>query len=231
MSSAKQRGDCPVCERQTTFAADHGNHRESPVCLTCGSVPRQRALVKLVTSLVAIPTARVHESSPSLSTYRFFKPRCRHFIASYYFTDISPGGSVGQFQCVDLHDQPFASGSLDIVVTLDVMEHVTEPMRALAEIQRTLTTNGMHVFTVPRAPHAATKTRAIMRKGRLELLESAEYHRDPVSKTGALVVTDWGNDLESLLAAAGIRCEAHVIQEARIGVPKPVEAFVARAEP
>ncbi|MCA8952175.1 MAG: class I SAM-dependent methyltransferase [Planctomycetes bacterium] len=222
-------GECPICSGRATFVAVTDNPRESPICVGCGSVPRQRALIGLLPRLgVDLRAARVHESSPSLATWRYFARVCPHFVASYYF----PGErrrSVGGFAALDLRAQWLPSDSFDLVVTLDVLEHVEEPFRAFAEIARTLAPGGRHVFTVPRTPGMHTRTRVVRRGGELVFVEPPEYHRDPVAKSGALVISDWGEDLERALGERGIRCVAHRVADPAIGVSVPVEVFVAEA--
>jgi len=39
--------------------------------------------------------------------------------------------------------------SFDLVITLDVFEHVLRPAKAFAEIARTLKPGGAHIYTVP----------------------------------------------------------------------------------
>lgn len=61
-------------------------------------------------------------------------------------------------------------------------------------------------------------------------LKPPEYHRDPTRKSGSLVITDWGLDLEQRMteAVSGVTCETRVIHDPAQGIPHPVEVFVAR---
>jgi len=226
----KVHGHCPVCEADATFALHVDNPREGLLCLACGSVPRQRALIAHLRALaLPLANARVHESSPSLCTWQFFRRNCPRFTASYFLPEVAAGARVGAFLCVDLEHQPFADGSFDLVVTQDVFEHVPEPMLALREIQRTLSPDGVHVFTVPRANWRTTQPRAVRRNGQLELLAPAEFHRDPIARRGTLVVTDWGHDLERLVAEqAGVACSAQRVGDPAVGGSDGFEVFVAK---
>ena len=145
-------GHCPVCSKDAGFAeTDPDNPRESPMCKNCGSVPRQRALIRVIAELgLKLDDCRVHESSPSLATWRHFHTRCRDYLASYWFPGVENGARIGAFRCVDLHAQPLPDAAFDLVVTQDVLEHVAAPDRALREVERTLATGGRHVFTLPR---------------------------------------------------------------------------------
>lgn len=49
----------------------------------------------------------------------------------------------------DAHALPFAAGSVDTVLMLDVLEHLRDPERALAEVRRVLRSEGRLVLQVP----------------------------------------------------------------------------------
>lgn len=232
--SKPQTGHCPICNAAVAFLPISESPREQLQCVGCGSVPRQRALIHLLRrqNLIA---SDVHESSPSLCTYWFFARQSRSFCASYYWPDCLAGARVGGVQNVDLGKQPYGDAQFDLVVTQDVLEHVPAPDAALREIHRTLRPDKCHVFTVPRSNCNPTEARAelhVTDQGHSELqhVKPPEYHRDPINKRGSLVVTDWGVDLEQRMAhvVPGITCEAHVIQDPALGIPHPVEVFVAR---
>lgn len=206
------------------------NPRESPVCSHCGSVPRQRALVRLLEQL-PLPWAslRAHESSPSLCSFDYLRRRARHAVASYYLPGCQPLQRLGAFVQVDLGAQGFAAGSFDLVVTQDVLEHVPDPVAAIREIQRSLAPGGLHVFTVPRAMYRTTARRVEFGpEGPVHQLPP-EYHCDPVTTAGSLVVTDWGADLEALFADTGVQCRAVTVAAGVPGHEVPQEVFVAGA--
>lgn len=220
-------GRCPLCAGERLRTIDAVNPREGIVCIDCGSVPRQRALSATLAAR-GLAAGCVHESSPSLCTFVWLRQAARELVASYYWPDRRPGARVGAFRNVDLRTQPFGETRFDLVVTQDVLEHVPEPRAALREIHRTLRPGGAHVFTVPRSQHRDTVTRAELRDGRMHHHLPPEYHRDPVDRGGALVVTDWGRDLEAAVVATGAAtCTAVGVQDPAIGVPRPVEVFVA----
>ena len=53
-----------------------------------------------------------------------------------------------QFMVADAHKLPFKSRSFDVVVALEVLEHVFEPVKVLQEIKRVLKPKGYVVFLV-----------------------------------------------------------------------------------
>lgn len=226
-------GHCGLCAGPVHFLHRVDNPREDPLCARCGSVPRQRAVVRVLRDLgIDLARADVHEASPSLGSWQFLRRRCRHFTASLWLPGVRPGGRVGVFHHVDLQQQPFGDRVFDLVVTQDVLEHVPDPMAALREIHRTLRPGGHHVFTVPRRREQPTRQRAAFCDGAVHHLLPAEYHRDPSNRAGTLVVTDWGMDLEALVAdRAGTPCTTHVVRDPDDGIPSPIEVFVAGRQP
>lgn len=224
---AKVRGYCPICAADATFVPFDAGPRETPRCVECGSVPRHRALVSVLARIHAdLKPLRVHESSPSACTAEYFHRHCAQFTGSYYLPNKRPGQKLGVFVNCDLAQQPFTAGSFDLVVTQDVLEHLPQPQPALREIERTLRSGGRHLFTVPRTPEQPTRARAEWRDGALHQLLPAEYHRDPTNPRGSLVVTDWGQDLETLVARPGrSQCVAHSVLAPQYGIMTPVEVF------
>lgn len=49
----------------------------------------------------------------------------------------------------DVHHLPYATSSIDIVVALDVLEHLQNDKMALGEIERVLKNKGIFIFNVP----------------------------------------------------------------------------------
>ena len=120
---------------------------------------------------------------------------------SEYFDDV-PIGAVGPngVRCEDISRLTYGSDSFDIVISQDVMEHVSDPLLGFAEIGRVLRPGGSHLFTTPRNVTLANSIpRARLGPNGVEHLLPAEYHGDPIRKRGALVFTDFGADLATLL--------------------------------
>jgi SAM-dependent methyltransferase len=231
-ANAKLHGHCPICAADVTFLPADAGPRETPRCVECGSVPRHRALVSVLARIYADrKPLHVHESSPSACTAEYFRRHCAQFTGSYYLPHKRPGAKLGVFVNCDLGQQPFAANSFDLVITQDVLEHLPRPQPALREIERTLRPGGRHLFTVPRTPDQPTRARAEWRDGALHQLLPAEYHRDPTDQNGSLVVTDWGSDLESLVALPGrSQCTVHRVLAPQYGILTPVEVFELRTD-
>src|SRR6478735_3127278 len=120
-------GYCPICEKRVRFFAHGKWYREELRCGTCRSIPRERALMRVIQTIFpGWRTAAIHESSPA---NRGVSPKmlkeCRNYIGSQYLPEKEPGsvcedGYVAQ----DLEAQTFADSSFDLVITQDVFEHI-----------------------------------------------------------------------------------------------------------
>src|SRR5690349_21616709 len=59
-------GYCPICERETRFLALGNYYRDQLICRSCRSIPRERALIRVIEQLYPQwRTLRIHESSPA----------------------------------------------------------------------------------------------------------------------------------------------------------------------
>lgn len=201
----RQQGFCPICETPVTFSARDPWLRDYLVCPKCNSVPRERALAVVLDRHVPDWRNRqIHESSPAPRGISVKLAReCRGYVATQYFPDASPGAIVRTFRNENLERQTFADESFDVVVSLDVMEHVNEPKDVLAEVWRTLRPGGSYVFTTPTFK-GMTETQRWARylpNGEIDaLVEPVEYHGNPISDKGALVTFHYGYDLPDLIA-------------------------------
>lgn len=195
----KNSGYCPTCAREVTFVARDAWLRDHYLCLNCGSIPRERALmVAIETYFPNWRSLTIHESSPGdRGASRRLSQECLHYIPSHFFPDQAPGSIVGKFRCENLEALTFADESIDLHVTQDVLEHVFHPSKVFSEIARTLKPGGAHIFTVPLVnKHKPSKLRArVSDDGQIVHIEPPIYHGNPISDEGSLVTVDWGFDI------------------------------------
>jgi SAM-dependent methyltransferase len=151
-------------------------------------------------------------------------------VASEYFGpelssgEPGPGGTLHQ----DLQRLSFATGSFDLVVSTDVLEHVPDPYRAHDEIRRVLRPGGHHVFTVPYEEGALLDdVRATLAAdGSVVLLAEPLYHGDPVRpQEGALVYTIFGLEMVVRLARLGMETAVHRLWDPARGLVGPGAVF------
>ena len=106
-----------------------------------------------------------------------------------------PGHTLAAYPAIDMHDLPYAGANFDMVVHSDTLEHVSQPVRALAECRRVLRPGGWLCFTIPTIVGRLTRSRAGLGKS---------FHGDPaMSYDDYLVHTEFGADMWTFVMAAG----------------------------
>ncbi|HVF05295.1 MAG TPA: methyltransferase domain-containing protein [Frankiaceae bacterium] len=195
-------GRCPICG-PTLFHLIGDWHRDEYRCRRCGSIPRQRAIIKVLHDVAPRwRTSRIFESSPSGPASAYIKDRCAAYEPSQLFSDMPSGTYVDGVRREDLQELTLPNASVDVVVTQDVLEHVLEPDRAFREIARVLVPGGVHVFTVPIFPRPTTVVRAEPDgRGGIRNLLPEDFHGNPLGG-GSLVTREWGEDIVDYIAAA-----------------------------
>lgn len=201
-------GICPCCEEKTFFISYNYWLRDYYKCLFCGSIPRQRALMKVLKE--EIPDwkrVKIHESSPSGITFNIFKQECEQYTYSYWYENKSLGEVLGEnITNQNLEELTFADETFDVFITQDVFEHINCPERAFREIARVLKKGGKHIFTTPIYLFQKTQARIKMKGHERELVLPPIYHGNPISVEGSLVTYDWGYDiLEIIDGIAGMK--------------------------
>lgn len=216
------------------FASSDHWLRDGFKCSGCGSIPRERALMRVLAELA--PDWRslaIHESSGCSVSSNRLRAQCPGYVATQY-DPATPWGQthIHGYRCEDLEAQTFADASFDIVITQDVFEHLFAPDRAIAEIARTLKPGGFHICTVPIVRGAQPSVRRARRRrdGSVEHLAPAEYHGNPMDPDGALVTVDWGYDIADYLdRASGLSTTIHTIDDLSHGIRAAyIEVLVSR---
>jgi len=230
----KNDGTCPCCDQKTTFVARYSWYRDHYLCSSCGSIPRERALMFCID--LFYPSWRevaIHESSPGdRGASRKLRTQSRSYISSQYFPDVPPGEIHQGWRCENLEKLTFADSSIDLHVTQDVFEHIFNPAAAFSEIARTLRPGGMHIFTVPLVnKERPTEVCAKLKPdGTVEHLREPEYHGNPVSEGGSLVTHRWGYDIcEFIFRSSGLFTEMVYLDNLEYGIrAEYIEVLVSR---
>jgi SAM-dependent methyltransferase len=218
-------GHCPICERAAEFRAYSNWYRDSYICTTCHTVPRERALMSvLAAQFPAWRTLAIHESSPAeRGVSAKLAKEAPGYVASHYDPSMQRGSlHAAGWRCEDLEAQTFPSESFDIVITQDVLEHLFEPELAVREIARTLRPGGAHIATTPivAGKGGGPSRRRARRNGEtVEHLFEPQYHHNPIDPNGSLVTFDWGYDIADMIdRAAPFATRIECIENADIGV-------------
>ena len=222
-------GCCSVCGRFSVFSGSlrPGLHpRDQFACRVCGTTLRYRdQATAIVQHFLATGATWVEDlvqrilrrggpnrgGGVAILEFGLRGPFVSRFRAlpgyrqAYFFDDVPLGDEKGGVYCEDITRTTFADETFDLIVTSDVMEHVADWRKAVAEVARLLRPGGAHIFTVPLMwPIPRTSVaRAEVVAGEVRHHVEASYH---VSGTGskALVFTDFGEDILDCHQAAGL---------------------------
>lgn len=203
-----QHGICDICQTEVLFTAEFDWFRDHLLCSGCGSVPRERALMTVLSQYYPnYRSLKIHESSPGgRGVSSKLARECRGYSSSHFFPDVAPGRThpKTRMRCENLESLIFKDASFDLVITQDVLEHVFNPAAAFSEIARVLKPGGAHLFTVP----LVNKSKASERRAEKDSfdgvrhLKEAQFHGNPIDPSGSLVVMDWGYDVIAFIKEA-----------------------------
>lgn len=205
---------CPICEMTLEFSSseDYWSCRDGLVANDCPlgqCIVRERALAETLFSLFSreqVKDLTIHEAAPvprGLSLW--LRKHVSNYIMSGYFPGSPWGSLVDGFRNENLEAQTFADDSFDLVIHLDVMEHLFEPFVALNEIYRTLKPGGICLLTAPTKNDCfhSEQVAWIASDGELVIKGNPEYHGNPQrDNEGSLVTWRYGYDLPLLITRA-----------------------------
>jgi SAM-dependent methyltransferase len=204
-SKFSSNGWCPICEEKVLFSSTSCWFRDSLLCSKCASIPRERALMRVI--MERFPNYRdlvIHETSPvNRGASAKLLSTCSKYTTSQYFKDVKMGVlHKSGVRCENLESLTFADTSFDLFVSQDVMEHVFNPINAFREIHRVLKPGGAHIFTVPLINKWQPSERwaNLDNNGAIVHYGAPEYHGNPVDPDGALVTMHWGYDIAAFIA-------------------------------
>lgn len=208
-------GYCWVCSRRTRFAYDRQysdgsrvNWRERLECPKCRLNNRLRLSAQVIGRSV-LKTEAVYLTEQVTPLARYLVERYPRLVGSEYLGEGLPPGTIkaNGTRHEDVTKLSFAAETFDCVLSFDVLEHVPEYRRALAEFRRVLTGGGKLLLSVPFALASESNiVRARIVDGSVEHLLPPEYHGDPVDpQRGILCYYHFGWELLHDLEEAGFR--------------------------
>ena len=198
-------GWCSGCEavRSIEIRSNHGRideatgmfhvaYSETGACKTCLINSRQRFAAEILRRYPY--SSRVYITEHKTALRMRLALTIPDLASSEYLGDYQPGEVIDGVRHEDLHELSFASNSKDVILSLDVLEHVHDPIRALLEIERVLAVGGTAVVTFPFfADRDQTIRRAEVVDGSVVNLLPAEYHGNPLGG-GSLVFSEFAWD-------------------------------------
>lgn len=188
--------------------------REGCCCTACGSSARRMHFAKVFMEAInlkygdSIQFLRDVAASQALEQIKIAEiNNCGNLHA--YFSQF-PGLSYSEYgskapnvPSEDLMALGYADAVFDIVLTSDVLEHVPDVQRALAEVKRVLKDDGCFIFTVPWLDDRQTVIRATMTAhGEITHLKPPSFHGDYASQmSDHLVFYEFGDDFIDVLSS------------------------------
>jgi SAM-dependent methyltransferase len=162
-----------------------------------------------------LPEARIYVTEQTTPLFKQLQGEYPHLTGSEYLgADIPPGAVRNGLRNEDMTRLSFPDESFDLIISLDVLEHVSDERTALSECYRCLAPGGAFVFTAPASLDSPVNVvRAEMKEdGTIEhLISPPEYHGNPVDpEGGSLCFRYFGWEVVEQLKAAGFN-DAHVI--------------------
>lgn len=183
------------------------NYRED--FLAGGFSPRQRVILDCLAELEA---ARDPEAAKIYATEALTLPalalrgRYPRFLGSEYAETEDQKRKLYPIPALDLLNLDLPSETFDVILCNEVLEHVPDLARGVAEMGRVLKPGGVLLGTVPFLfSQDETVVKAYYQNGRLHYRGEPEYHHNPIDPRGSLVFQVPGWDLLRTFTRAGFR--------------------------
>ena len=143
--------ECPVCGYIGPFSdvSPPSGMRKYARCPACDAMERHRLQYLVLESLLQLlpcSSMSMLHFAPEAFFINYFRQCFGHYeTADLYMEHVD--------HKVDLTALPFASASVDFVFASHVLEHIPDDRKAIAEIRRILTPDGIAVLPVPLVGH------------------------------------------------------------------------------
>ncbi|KGI79136.1 hypothetical protein LF63_0101105 [Oleiagrimonas soli] len=195
--------DCPVCGNRL-----HVKLSENELAVRCvrcrASAVSESIIGVLVEQLPALDRYAALELSSRGVLAGWLRNRVASLQLSEWMPDHPLGAIIDGVRNEDVQRLTFANASFDLVTSTEVFEHVADDARGFSEVHRVLRPGGAFVFTVPLMDRPDTHERARLHEGRIEHVDTPEYHDDSFAGTDrVLCFRNYGLDIVDRLCAAG----------------------------
>ena len=173
------------------------NRQQGFHCLQCGNNLRMMALAAAIVRAMGFAGTLAQMCMPS-SPMRVLEINTAGLLTQ--FLKKLPGHALVEYPEFDMMNLALASESYDLVVHSDSLEHVTDPVKGLAECRRVLREAGHCVFTIPVVVGRMSRSR--------EGLPPSHHGQASTATDDQLVRTEFGADAWQFVLRAGFSsCE------------------------
>jgi SAM-dependent methyltransferase len=209
MRSNASRFPCPVCDGQifTQEAAlwpelieewrlephevEYLDMGQGMTCVQCGS--NLRAMTLALAVLKAFDFAGTFKAWTHVSPARVLEINHAHRLTDY--TRSMKNHVLACYPAVDMLSLPYSDGCFDLVIHSDTLEHVPDPIAALAECRRVLVFGGFLAYTVPVVVGRLSRSR--------NGLPPSYHGKADANPVDYLVRTEFGSDFWEYAMRAG----------------------------
>ena len=168
---------------------------------------RMRATIHVFDlEMEGFPDSDIYITEQVTHMYRYFKGTFASVVGSEFLGNSFSPGCIDErdLRHEDVTNLSFKDEQFDLIVSLDVLEHVPNFRKAFDEFHRVARKGGRLLWTVPFIPQFQPNTiRARIVNGAIEHILSPEYHGDPLTNTSCLCFTHFGWQMLDDVRAAG----------------------------
>lgn len=174
--------------------AEYINRQQGVTCKNCGNTLRSIALAKAILDVTGYKgNFNRFIRSPRTWSLKILEINTAGTLTDYLSR--MKRRTLAVYPEVDMQKMPYRSGTFDLVVHSDTLEHIPNPVAALSECLRVLKPGGFCCFTIPIVVGRLTRSRS--------KLDSSYHGGENDNKADFLVQTEYGSDFWVHLFQAG----------------------------
>ncbi len=178
----------------TSYERAYVDRQQGKTCSNCRSNLRSIALADAIRTVVGTDqTLQAYVTRPEARSLSILEINEAGNLSSTLRR--LPGHVLAVYPTVDMHALPYANNAFDIIVHSDTLEHVVNPVHAIAECHRVLRKRGSLCFTIPTIVGRLTRSRDGLPRS---------FHGTSQTQTDDfLVQTEFGADMWTYVLQAG----------------------------